>query len=369
MVSNTSDRELHQHGLRRMPQGVRPLSPGGSDPLLDTHKQSGARENDVLREEAGDRIADHERTMTRYARGHQRALAQANYLRTLDAQGRFQTDNLTKTATKLETCAQLLEFRAYFTEDTIKLTAARLCEQYKLCPLCAARRAGRGVRRYAARVEHVMGEAPTLKPYLVTLTMRNQDDLDTVFERFMDCKARLVQRRRDAVKIPPRTHSVTMHWDGFVGSLEIKRGQQSNAWHPHVHLVVLSREDLSTEDRQAELSAEWHAITGDSFIVDARPFQHPDDPARDLVEVLKYPMKFQGLSLADAWHAHDRTRGRRFLFSGGSLWGVKVDLLDETLAEDLPYVELLYEYCDRFDRYACPLKQANDLHQAMGGAG
>lgn len=369
MVSSSDARELHQHGLRRTPQGVRPLSPGGSDPLLDTHKQSGARENDAVREEAADRLRDHERTMDRYSRGHARALAQAKYLRSIEGAGRYQSDLLTKTATKLETCAQLLEFRAYFTEDTIKLTAARLCEQYKLCPLCAARRAGRGVRRYAARVAHVMSEAPTLKPYLVTLTMRNQDNLDAVFERFMDCKSRLVQRRRDAVKIPPRTHSVTMHWDGFVGSLEIKRGRNSDAWHPHVHLVVLSREDLATEDRQEQLSAEWHAITGDSFIVDARPFQHPDDPARDLVEVLKYPMKFQGLSLADAWHAHDLTRGRRFLFSGGSLWGVKIDLVDEALADDLPYVELLYEYDEHVGTYAEPVDQAEKLQAAMGGAG
>ena len=213
-----------------------------------------------------------------------------------------------------------------------------------------------------------MSEAPTLKPYLVTLTMRNQDDLDGVFERFMGCKSRLLDRRRQARTTPPRMHSVTMHWDGFVGSLEIKRGKNSDAWHPHVHLVVLSREDLATEDRQEQLSAEWHAITGDSFIVDARPFQHPDDPARDLVEVLKYPMKFQGLSLADAWHAHDLTRGRRFLFSGGSLWGVKIDLVDETLAEDLPYVELLYEYHEHVGTYAEPVDQAEKLHRAMGGA-
>ena len=213
-----------------------------------------------------------------------------------------------------------------------------------------------------------MAETPSLKPYLVTLTMRNQADLNTVFARFMDAKSRLVQRRRDAVKVPPRTHSVTMHWDGFVGSLEIKRGKNSDAWHPHVHLVVLSREDLSTDDHQAELSAEWHAITGDSFIVDVRPFQHPDNPARDLVEVLKYPMKFQGLSLADAWHAHDRTRGRRFLFSGGSLWGVKIELLDEALDEDLPYVELLYAYHERAATYVEPSKQQAKLQAAMGGA-
>jgi hypothetical protein len=320
------------------------MSSREATPLLDTHKQSGAQENAVLTREALDRLEHHEDRIARYSRGHARALDQAGWLRDAEPTSELQSEAMLRTAAKLETCASWLEFRAYFTEDTIKLTAARLCEQYKLCPLCAARRAGRGVRRYAARVQHVMSEAPTLRPYLVTLTMRNQDDLDTVFARFMDCKRRLLQRRRDSVKVPPRAHSVTMHWDGFVGSLEIKRGKNSDAWHPHVHLVVLSREDIANEDRVHELSAEWHAVTGDSFIVDARSFQHPEDPARDLVEVLKYPMKFQGLSLADAWHAHEVTRGRRFLFSGGSLWGVKVELLDETLSDDLPFIELAYQY-------------------------
>lgn len=336
--------QLDQHGLRRMPQGVPSLSSGGSDPLLDTHKQSGARETGELTQEYQDRLEHHEQTLTRYARGHQRALDQARFLREAPKTGDAHRERMESVAAKLDTCASILEFRAYFTAETVKLTAARLCEQYKLCPLCAARRAGRGVRRYAQRVEHVMAQAPTLKPYLVTLTMRNQEDLSHVFAHFMQCKKHLVQRRRDAIKVPPRTHSVTLHWDGFVGSLEIKRGANSNSWHPHVHLVVLSAQDISHEDRVHALSSEWHAITGDSFIVDVRPFHYPDDPARDLVEVLKYPMKFQGLSLADAWHAHDLTRGRRFLFSGGSLWGVQVDLLDDTLADDLPYMELLYQF-------------------------
>lgn len=332
------------HGLRRMSQGVRSLLARDADPLLDTHKQVGARENAELTAEAEDRIDLHQDRVARYSRGHQRALDQAAYLRTVEPTSTMHADRLNATAIKLETCASWLEFRAYWTLDTIKLTAARLCEQYKLCPLCAARRAGRGVRKYSQRVTHVMAEAPTLKPYLVTLTMRNQEDLLDVFERFMDCKKRLTQLRRDSIKQPPRAHSITVHWDGFVGSLEIKRGKNSNAWHPHVHLVVLSQTDISDAYAVEQLSHEWHGITGDSFIVDVRPFHNPDEPSRDLVEVLKYPLKFQGLSLADAWHAHDCTRGRRFLFSGGSLYGVNVELLDETLDEDLPYIELAYQF-------------------------
>lgn len=66
--------ELQMHGLRRMSQGVRSLLARDADPLLDTHKQVGARENAELTAEAEDRIDLHQDRVARYSRGHQRAL-------------------------------------------------------------------------------------------------------------------------------------------------------------------------------------------------------------------------------------------------------------------------------------------------------
>ena len=58
-------------------------------------------------------------------------------------------------------------------------------------------------------------------------------------------------------------------------SYEIKRGQGSGLWHPHLHMIA-GRE---VEPDAEMLSREWHEITGDSFIVDVRPISQ-DDPSR-----------------------------------------------------------------------------------------
>jgi plasmid rolling circle replication initiator protein Rep len=73
--------------------------------------------------------------------------------------------------------------------------------------------------------------------------------------------------------------------DGVVGavwSYEVKRGQNSGEWHPHLHMIALAEQQPSQE----RLSREWHQITGDSFVVDVRPIV--GDPAEGFLEVFKY---------------------------------------------------------------------------------
>jgi hypothetical protein len=97
---------------------------------------------------------------------------------------------------------------------------------------------------------------------------------------------------------------------------------------------------------QAELSAEWHNITGDSFIVDVRPISQAD-PASGFVEVFKYAVKFSEQDPADTLHAFMTLRGKRLLASAGLFRGVEVpdDLTDELdgLA-GLPYYDLMYRH-------------------------
>lgn len=89
----------------------------------------------------------------------------------------------------------------------------------------------------------------------VTLTLKHsltplKDQLDRLLASFN----RLRERRwwEDRVK-------------GGAAFIEIKVGERSGLWHPHLHLVV----DASWLD-QRELSQEWLKVTGDSSIVDVR---------------------------------------------------------------------------------------------------
>ena len=89
---------------------------------------------------------------------------------------------------------------------------------------------------------------------------------------------------------------------GIVGSYEVtNRGQ---GWHPHAHMLVLAD---SRMDAQA-MKDEWLRITGDSHVLRIDPAHHPDDPARDFLEVFKYALKFSDLTPAQNVEAFQALR-------------------------------------------------------------
>jgi hypothetical protein len=98
---------------------------------------------------------------------------------------------------------------------------------------------------------------------------------------------------------------------------------------------------------QRALVEEWRAITGDSFILDVRPFSRFQEPAVAFLEVCKYAVKFSEMEPERTLEAFEVLRGRRLIFSLGAFRGVEVptELLDEPL-DGLPYIELFYRYLE-----------------------
>lgn len=236
-------------------------------------------------------------------------------------------------AVKLESCGNWLKFRSYFTVGKVRLHAASFCKEHLICPLCAIRRGGKALQKYQERFQIITAARPDLRPYLVTLTVRNGPDLGERYDHLSEAFKRLMARRREA-----RTVSSLANVSGGVGSVEFSN--VGNGWHPHIHLVVLAP-DLPD---QAALRSEWERITADSFMCDVRPIS---DPVGGFCEVFKYAVKFADLSPADNWHAFGVLAGRRLLTSFGCFRGVDVPetLTDETADLDvLPYVEILYRF-------------------------
>jgi hypothetical protein len=237
-------------------------------------------------------------------------------------------------AFKLRHCADYLLFRHYWTVDEVRLHAASFCKKHLLCPVCAIRRGARMLKAYLERFEVVSGERPALRPYLVTLTVRNGDDLAERFRHLRGAMRALFQRRRDALK--GSTVSEFGRSAGGFHSIEVTN--KGKGWHPHVHMVWMCHEAPSGE----ALAAEWHAITGDSHVVDVRPIS---DPVTGFLEVCKYAVKFSDLALPDLLEAFDRLSGQRLIDSHGCFRGVVVpDTLTDDPLDDLPFVELLYRY-------------------------
>jgi hypothetical protein len=283
------------------------------------------RSLDLVEQEEASGIEALPRRVTRYGEAKRRALDVSQY------SGEGVDANV---ASKVAWCGEYLLFRHYFTVDQVRLHAAQFCRKHLLCPLCAIRRGSKALQAYLPRYETIRASEPDLRPFLVTLTVKDGADLAERFAHLLKSQRELWKRRQR------KRGSVLDQVAAAVWSYEVKRGTGSGEWHPHLHMVALAKVAPDVE----QLRREWHAITGDSFIVDVRPINEAD-PASGFLEVFKYALKFSQMTVADTWHAFSVLKGRRLVGSAGAFIGVVVpqELTDEPL-DGLPFVELFYRF-------------------------
>lgn len=250
-----------------------------------------------------------------------------------------EVESLTNLSADVLYCANYLVFNNYYTIDQIKLAKITTCKKHMLCPVCARIRAAKQVQRYIQRLEILRTAKPAIKLALLTLTVKNGDDLD---ERFSHLKNAwlVLQRRRRQYFNKGRGFNELCKVSGAVFSYEVTN--TGKGWHPHLHAVVILDEKID----QSTLSAEWLGITGDSFVTDIRMIK--GDPVEGFLEVFKYALKFSELSLADNLEAYLTLKGKRMQGSFGDFHGVVVpETMTDELLDDLPYLELFYRYHDR----------------------
>ncbi|MER2511036.1 MAG: protein rep [Nitrosomonas ureae] len=312
-------------GVRRRRIAEGPTSPDLPDGLADD-----------LETGKGDQAESLPARLARYARAKDRALAMRDYLRSLcDAAA-------TRAADLLGDCGNYLNFRHYYTVGRVLLYAACFCKQHLICPLCAIRRGSKTLEAYLERYQAVCQQYPALRPYLLTLTIKDGPDLDERFRHLTQSFQVLKNRRRFILgNVRSAMWTEFAKVEGAVGSYEVKRGKNSGGWHPHIHMVVLCEKPIDP----VALKREWESITRDSFMIDVRPFREDQEPAEGFMEVFKYAVKFGDLSLPDNWEVARYLFNARLLFSLGVFRGVKVpeSLTDEPL-DSLPYFDLFYRY-------------------------
>lgn len=294
--------------------------------------------------------------LDRYAKAHHRAVDMAHYA---SARGEV------KLAAKLENCGSYLLFRDYYTVGKVRLHAAQFCKKHLVCPFCAIRRGAKMVKAYLDRLKVILAENPNLKPYMIGLTVKDGPDLGERFDHLQSGVQKLHRARSRE-----RQYNESCKAAGAVWSYEFKRGANSKEWHPHIHAIWLCEE---APDKFA-LSEQWKAITGDSFIVDVKPFHQGEDVIGGFLEVFKYAVKFSDLPLEDNWHGFEVLAGKRLIASFGLFRGVEVpeEMTDEQL-HDLPYLEHLYKFAlgvgyTRIDRGSNEPKRSDGLKRPRGRA-
>lgn len=268
--------------------------------------------------------------LVRYAKAKERGLAMRDFIARCVVP---QTMSTRRAAHELHHCGTYLVFRHYLESGRIRLHAFRSCRQHLICPFCAIRRGARMLQWYLERVDVVMAAHPGLRAYMVTLTVKDGDDLAERYEHLHRAVKRLHHRRHRG------DCSEMQKVAGGVWSYEFKRGSGSGMWHPHLHAVYLASEPIE----QTKLSAEWREITGDSYIVDVHELY--GDRGDAFSEVFKYAVKFANLPLADNWRGYEVLKSRRLVASCGLLWGVEVpDTLTDDPVEFEAFVDLVFRF-------------------------
>lgn len=317
----------------------------------------------------------HSKRLGRYSSCKHRALIVAEIL--------AKEPSYVKYYRKLKSCGDWLLYRNFYRLDLRRLIGGIHCDQHLLCPLCAIRRAARFMRSYSEKLNFVLSENKNLRPYLITLTVKNGFDLTERFLHLQKSLRKMISRRRKRLSTGRGTKTVLMYVKGAVWTYEVTYSEKG--WHPHVHMIALSEEPISVQ----ELRSEWFDLTGDSWVVDSRPIESysQDDLIPALLEVFKYAVKLSGLPPEKQIEVWSNLKGRRLLGSFGCLWGVKVpsfkvDEIEEQL-KDEPYVDEVYRYfssgyqlssCVKLPRdlsgiYCASLRKPGSPWGAEGGSG
>ena len=331
------------------------------------------RKDELLAEQASeqgleitvDSNAKHRARITRFGHLRQQSKDMSNWLFTQhDEVNAFDTpmgDLMAKRfrhfANLLSGCANYLLFKHYYTLDKYKLSGLKTCKKHMLCPFCSAIRASKQATAYHDKMVHLLKENPNLKPVFVTLTVKNGDDLKERFYHLKDSFTTLQTARRKWLK-RGNGHNEFCKAHGIVYAYEITNN--GKGWHPHLHMILLV-DDWIDKDK---LSAEWYAITGDSFIVDVRRVkpskaevdtmdakEQKEDYSDGFMEVFKYAMKFTELTHNQIWIAHEslcNAKGRLTRLQGsiGLFRGVEVPktMTDDVIADDAPFMLILYKF-------------------------
>lgn len=256
-------------------------------------------------------------------------------------------------------CASWLVLRDYYEAHQTRIIKANFCRKQLLCHVCAMLRSALQVRAYQKKLQTVFNEE--MVAVLTTFTVKNGICLHDRFQHIERSFTRLIDKRKKAVN-QSRNNTIMRYVLGGAGSYEFKRGTGSHHWHPHMHMIFLLPKDQFTftmKQRKKKvvwvplefenaLRNEWHAMTGDSFMVDVRriEIENDDDRFGALCEAFKYSLKMNDLEPKDQIAAAEILQGRRLQRSFGNLHGVEIneDLEDDHEESLGPYIDRVYRY-------------------------
>lgn len=273
----------------------------------------------------------------------------------------------------ISACGDRIVLRYFSESGKLLLYPSNRCNLHLLCPLCSIKRAAKRAAIVEDRYRIVMNIHPELYLHFIVMTVQNGPNL---YERFEHLRSGVEKFRvhfrhakSDGKKnayakstFPGKLHSAAY-------SIELKRGENSKQWHPHVNFLALSEEKLTN----TELSQYWHSITGDSWITYCENVPHIDKSGDRtvFVELFKYVTKFSAMENSDRLEVANLLKGRRLTGCIGGFYGIDTEPIDDDTELEVDSTEhLYYDYLLEYDynthHYVDVTAEFNAKHKACG---
>ena len=299
----------------------------------------GQQSANLVPSETGSEAKNFDDRIARYGKAKSRSVEMANYLSAdvLPKAHPAELERLESIYGAIRDCGSYLMFRDYHGIDDIRLIRASFCRRHLICPFCAIRRGAKLIQAYDEKFMELVKTDPNPALRLVTLTVKNGEDLNERFDHLVTSLRALIHKRKTGLH---RGSGGGEFAKIRGGAYSIEFTNRGNGWHPHVHILALC--SPGQEIYQTALAYEWHQCTDDSYIVDVSDI---DDPINGFMEVFKYAVKFSDLTVEQNWHAFDALFGRRLIGSFGDFYGVKIpDKLEDDKLENQPYTDRFFNY-------------------------
>lgn len=336
---------------------------GGSNPLAGLPAELLPKGSELLRKTLG--------ALPRYRAAKISTKNFVDYLRTKDFDSpENKAFSLDSRVARLDFCGEVLEFKSFHEVNKIRVHS-HYCQEHLACAVCAIRRSGRLLRAYAPKIFSYMKKNPDLRPYLITFTVKNAEDLKPLFNLLRRSFRSFMRKGYEHNRGQKKTFCEASRIKAGIASYEIKRGKGSNLWHPHIHLLAFSSSDFDF----VRLRDEWSAEVGQLSNVNVQKVDYsPDVLTVDLenatdidilfnnarlggaiLEVLKYPLKFGDLPFDDRFYVWRFFKGARLVQTYGSDFKSVVVPENENDEDqdlkDAPFIRFMFFYEDSIKNY------------------
>jgi len=251
-------------------------------------------------------------------------------------------------------CGSYLDF--YFPKNTDlgKLQKANFCKKDKICMACAVGRAYNQQKKFLKSLEVMKKSGQDLFEkhwyYIVTPVRHSKDEpLEVVFERVSKLRQSALMQMRNS-----RRRNTAGFWSQFKGGMgSVEFTYTSNGWNVHINWLVYSDNRVQykkvTDGKkfwyQNEELEEFLSKFNDSYIhsINELNFSSKDVIKDNLLEVLKYALKFSSLSPEQLVEVYYKLYRKRLFFTFGSLRSLNLEGVKKvSIGDDIEGFEEFY---------------------------